>query len=216
MVRTRSVWKLSPDKTERARDVFGRWGDAMKISTTELPDLLVIEQPVYRDDRGYFFEAWHRERCHASGLPREFVQDNVSHSTRGVLRGLHYQEPNGQGKLVMPLRGEIFDVAVDIRVGSPTFGRWFGMTLTAEMGSFLYIPPGFAHGFSVTGDEALVLYKCTRPYDQAAEGSVLWSDPDLGILWPQRSPVLSPKDCRAPRLAEIPRDRLPLYGGEDR
>jgi dTDP-4-dehydrorhamnose 3,5-epimerase len=188
----------------------------MTISETELPGVLIVDLPVYRDDRGHFFEVWHPSRRERPGLPlpEEFVQDNVSHSRRGVLRGLHYQEPAPQGKLVMPLQGEIYDVAVDIRVGSPTFGKWLGVTLAAGRGRQLYVPEGFAHGFAVTSEEAVVLYKCTRPYTPSAEGSVLWSDPDIGVAWPTAAPILSGKDQAARKLRDIPRDRLPVYDGD--
>jgi dTDP-4-dehydrorhamnose 3,5-epimerase len=183
----------------------------MKIEPTRLPDVLIIEFDVYRDHRGYFLETWHQGRYAEAGLPARFVQDNISFSTRGVLRGLHYQHPSGQGKLLSVLQGEIFDVAVDIRVGSPTFGHWEGIVLSAENRRQFFVPAGFAHGFVVTGDSALVSYKCTEFYRPGHEGSVLWSDPDLDIAWPLSSPALSPKDQAAPRLADVPRDRLPSY-----
>jgi dTDP-4-dehydrorhamnose 3,5-epimerase len=190
---------------------------------TRLPGVVIFEPRVFRDDRGEFLETWHQARYAAAGLPEAFVQDNLSVSRRGVLRGLHYQHPLAQGKLVSVLEGEVFDVAVDIRRGSPTFARWVGMTLSGENRRQLYVPPGFAHGFYVTSDRALFLYKCTAYYAPSDEGSVLWNDPDLAIDWPlgQRSvvsgqssgadPILAPKDAAAPRLAGIPGDRLPQY-----
>lgn len=192
----------------------------MNVIETDLPGVLVIEPRVFRDARGYFVESWNRARYAAAGLPTDFVQDNLSYSTRGVLRGLHYQHPSAQGKLVCVLRGEVFDVAVDIRRGSPTFGRWVGVTLSAEDGRQVYIPEGFAHGFLVTGDEALFSYKCTDYYQPADEGAVRWDDPDLAIAWPLGScaPIVAPKDAAASRLAEIGPDRLPCLaagpGGE--
>lgn len=180
---------------------------------TRLPGVVLIESPVFRDDRGHFEELWRSDRFAEVGLPSEFAQDNLSYSTRGVLRGLHYQHPSAQGKLVAVLRGAIFDVAVDIRQRSPHFGQWVGVELVAGQGRRLYVPEGFAHGFVVTGEEAVVLYKCTQLYAPREEGSVLWNDPDLGITWPVAEPKLSAKDRQALRLSEIPADRLPLYEG---
>lgn len=188
----------------------------MKITETELPGVLVLEPRVFRDDRGYFLESWNQARYAEAGLPAAFVQDNLSYSTRGVLRGLHYQHPAAQGKLVCVLAGEVFDVAVDIRRGSPTFGRWVGVTLSAENGLQMYVPEGYAHGFLVTSESALFSYKCTRPYRPSDEGIVLWDDPDLGIAWPSAAPRLAPKDATAPRLRDIPHDRLPRLGAAAR
>lgn len=179
------------------------------VIETRLPGVVVIESPVFRDDRGHFEELWRLDRFAEAGLPAEFAQDNLSYSTRGVLRGLHYQHPSAQGKLVAVLRGAIFDVAVDLRQGSPQFGQWVGVELVAGQGRRLYVPEGFAHGFVVTDEEALVLYKCTQLYAPQEEGSVLWNDPDLGIQWPIAEPRLSAKDRQAPRLSELPDDRLP-------
>ena len=183
----------------------------MNVIPTELPGVVILETRAFRDDRGYFLETWNQERYAQAGLPPLFVQDNLSHSQSGVLRGLHYQYPLQQGKLVCVLRGEVFDVAVDIRRGSPTFGRWVGATLSAENGRQMYIPEGFAHGFVVTGDEALFVYKCTALYKPSDEGSILWNDPDLGIDWPTADARLSPKDEAAPRLCDLPAERLPLH-----
>jgi dTDP-4-dehydrorhamnose 3,5-epimerase len=182
----------------------------MKITETSLPGVMLIEPRIFGDDRGYFLETWNRDRlAQALGIDAEFVQDNLSSSARGVLRGLHYQHPCGQGKLIMVLDGTIFDVAVDIRAGSPTFRRWLGITLSADGHRQLYIPPGFAHGFVVTSDSALFSYKCTEFYRPEHEGSIAWDDPDLAIDWPIASPILSAKDRDAPRLRAIAPQRLP-------
>ncbi len=184
----------------------------MNVLETKLPGVLIIEPDVFGDARGYFMETWQRDRYAQAGLPIHFVQDNLSFSTRGVLRGLHFQNPNSQGKLVFVLQGEVFDVAVDIRAGSPTFGQWVGVTLSSENKRQLYIPEGFAHGFCVTSDTALFAYKCTDFYNPAAEGGIIWNDPDIGIDWPVKRPVLSEKDSVYRRLKNISRERLPRYG----
>jgi dTDP-4-dehydrorhamnose 3,5-epimerase len=158
-------------------------------------------------------ETWNMVRYKEAGLPYEFVQDNLSFSQHGVLRGLHFQNPNQQGKLVYVLQGEVFDVAVDIRVGSPTFGEWTGTTLSAENKRQFYVPEGFAHGFVVLSDAALFAYKCTAFYNGQAEGSVLWNDPEIGIEWPIEEPLLSEKDGGAPQLSDVPGGRLPDYEG---
>jgi dTDP-4-dehydrorhamnose 3,5-epimerase len=176
----------------------------MKIEPTALPGVLVIAPRIFADERGRFLETYHAERYAAAGLPARFVQDNYSRSQRGTLRGLHFQEPTAQGKLVQVLRGSVFDVAVDIRRGSPTFGRWFGLELDGESMTQLWIPPGFAHGFCVTSDEADFVYKCTAPYAPAHERAIRWDDAQLGIRWPVERPLLSPKDAAAPSLAEAP------------
>ena len=183
----------------------------MDVTPTALPEVLRIDPKVFGDARGYFHETWQRERYAALGVPREFVQDNISRSQRGILRGLHLQEPYGQGKLVQVLDGEVFDVAVDVRFGSPTYGRWVSELLSSENHRQLYIPPGFAHGFCVTSESALLHYKCTDLYHPETEVSVAWNDPALGITWPVKAPVLSKKDAAAKPLAEIPRERLPRY-----
>ena len=144
-------------------------------------------------------------------MPERFVQDNISFSQRGILRGLHYQNPQGQGKLVYVLQGEVYDVAVDIRVGSPYFGSTVAVTLSAENKRQFYIPPGFAHGFCVTSETALFVYKCTEFYNPELEGCVRWDDPEIGLDWPIRDPVLSDKDKAAPLLNEISKDKLPQY-----
>jgi len=183
----------------------------MKISETKLPEVLIIEPAVFGDARGFFMETWHQKRCAAVGLPTSFVQDNLSFSRQGTLRGLHFQHPHAQGKLVYVLQGEVFDVAVDIRFGSPTFGQWVGITLSAGNKRQLFIPPGFAHGFCVTSETALFAYKCTDFYNPQAEGGIIWNDPDIGIAWPIDTPVLSEKDRNYPRLKELPPGRLPQY-----
>jgi dTDP-4-dehydrorhamnose 3,5-epimerase len=183
----------------------------MQVQTTALPGVLILEPRVFGDARGFFMETWHARRYAEAGLPEAFVQDNLSFSQRGVLRGLHYQNPQTQGKLVYVLQGEVFDVAVDIRVGSPTFGRWVGATLSAENRRQFWVPPGFAHGFCVTSETALFAYKCTDYYCPECEGSILWNDPAIGIEWPLGNPTLSAKDAAAPPLAQVGPDRLPAF-----
>ena len=183
----------------------------MNVVETDLPGVLILEPKVFGDERGFFMETWNATRYEELGLPARFVQDNLSYSARGVLRGLHFQNPQPQGKLVSVLRGEVFDVAVDIRVGSPTFGEWTGVTLSAENKRQFYVPPDFAHGFLVTSEDALFFYKCTDYYAPSAEGIVLWNDPDIGIEWPTDSPTLSGRDGEAPPLREIPEGSLPRY-----
>jgi dTDP-4-dehydrorhamnose 3,5-epimerase len=185
----------------------------MNVVETGLPGALVVEPKVFGDERGFFMETWHEDRYEEAGLPKHFVQDNLSFSRGGVLRGLHFQNPDQQGKLVYVLQGEVYDVAVDIRVGSPTFGEWAAATLSAENKRQFYVPEGFAHGFLVTSDAALFAYKCTARYNAKAEASVLWSDPEIGIRWPTDTPVLSEKDRAAPPLGEVPAERLPRYEG---
>jgi dTDP-4-dehydrorhamnose 3,5-epimerase len=183
----------------------------MNVVETSLPGVLIVEPDVFGDERGFFMETWNGKRYQEAGLPGRFVQDNLSYSARGVLRGLHFQNPQPQGKLVSVLRGEVFDVAVDIRVGSPTFGEWTGVTLSAENKRQFYVPPDFAHGFLVTGEDALFFYKCTDYYAPSAEGIVLWNDPEIGIEWPTDAPTLSERDGKAPPLREIPEGSLPRY-----
>jgi dTDP-4-dehydrorhamnose 3,5-epimerase len=183
----------------------------LNVIETSLPGVLIIEPKVFGDERGFFMESWNGARYEEAGIPNRFVQDNLSYSARGVLRGLHFQNPNPQGKLVSVLEGEVFDVAVDIRVGSPTFGEWTGVTLSAENKRQFYVPPDFAHGFVVTSEAALFSYKCTEYYAPASEGSVLWNDPEIGIEWPIAEPTLSDKDRSASPLREMPEDALPRY-----
>jgi dTDP-4-dehydrorhamnose 3,5-epimerase len=183
----------------------------MRVLTTNLPGVLVIEPAVHGDARGYFFESWRRDHYAEAGIGPDFVQDNISRSARGILRGLHLQEPFAQGKLVSVLEGEVFDVAVDVRVGSPTFGKWHGQTLSAENKRQFFVPAGFAHGFCVTSESALFAYKCTEYYHPETELSIAWNDPQLAIEWPIAQPTLSARDARGPRLSEIPESRLPRY-----
>lgn len=185
----------------------------MQIIPSRLAGALIIEPRVFGDARGFFMETWNAARYAEAGITAEFVQDNLSFSRRGVLRGLHFQKPNPQGKLVYVLAGEVFDVAVDIRVGSPTFGQWESVVLSSENRRQFYVPPGFAHGFCVTSETALFAYKCTDLYNPAAEGSVLWNDPDLAIPWPVSAPEFSAKDEVGVRLKDFSRDRLPLFEG---
>ncbi len=185
----------------------------MKITETELSGVLLIEPDVYGDARGYFLETWNQARYHELGIAAKFVQDNLSYSGRGVLRGLHFQNPNPQGKLVYVLQGEVFDVAVDIRGGSPTFGHWVGAPLSAKNKHQFYIPPGLAHGFCVTSETALFTYKCTDFYNPQADGSILWNDPDIAIDWPIDEPILAEKDRKAPTLNNLPTERLVPYQG---
>jgi dTDP-4-dehydrorhamnose 3,5-epimerase len=182
----------------------------MRLVQTKLAGVVIVEPDVYEDARGYFFETWSERRYAELGLPSRFVQDNLSRSCRRTLRGLHLQlPPMAQAKLVFVLEGEVLDVAVDVRSDSPTFGQWVAETLSASNRRQLYIPEGFAHGFCVTSEQALFAYKCTQYYAPTAEVSVLFSDPDIGIEWPVREPLLSKKDAAAARLREIPKERLP-------
>jgi dTDP-4-dehydrorhamnose 3,5-epimerase len=183
----------------------------MNVHPTELPGVLIIEPKIFGDSRGFFFEIWNAERYAQFGIPPLTAQDNISRSARGVLRGLHYQSPESQGKLVYVLQGEVFDVAVDIRRGSPTFGRWVGCLLSSENCRQFYVPEGFAHGFCVVSEWALFAYKCTHGYRPEFETAVAWNDPQIGIDWPLSDPLLSAKDRGASRLADIPADRLPMY-----
>jgi dTDP-4-dehydrorhamnose 3,5-epimerase len=183
----------------------------LNVVETELPGVLLIEPDVFGDARGFFMESWNGARYEEHGIEDHFVQDNLSFSAHAVLRGLHFQTPQPQGKLISVLRGEVFDVAVDIRVGSPTFGRWIGLTLSAENRRQFWVPPGFAHGFVVTGENALLSYKCTDYYTPEYDRSIEWNDPDIGIQWPIQTPSLSDKDRTAPPLNEMPEDTLPHY-----
>lgn len=180
----------------------------MKVVPQVIPDLLVIEPDVFGDARGFFFESWSEKKYADAGLAQAFVQDNVSLSRKGILRGLHAQNPNAQGKLVQVLQGEVFDVAVDIRHGSPTFGKWNGVSLSAENKRQLWVPPGFAHGFMVVSETAMFHYKCTGYYSPADEFTLLWNDPDIGVQWPEGTPLLSAKDEKGLRLKELPVERL--------
>jgi dTDP-4-dehydrorhamnose 3,5-epimerase len=185
----------------------------MKVSRLPIPGLAVVEPQAFGDARGEFFESWNRARYAEHGIVFDVVQANVSRSVHGVLRGLHYQWPNPQGKLVSVLDGEVWDVAVDIRRGSPTFGRWEAVVLSGDNRRQFWIPEGFAHGFVVTSERATFSYLCTAPYDRAADAALRWDDPALAIDWPVAAPTLSDKDARAPLLADVAPERLPEYAG---
>src|SRR5688572_6222748 len=181
----------------------------MLIRQTDLPGVLLIEPKVFGDERGYFLETWSADRYESQGVGVRFVQDNLSKSRKGTLRGLHLQHPHSQGKLVYVVTGEVFDVAVDVRVGSPMFGRWFGTMLSETNKRQLYVPAGYAHGFCVTSEEAIFAYKCTVGYRPEAELTIAYDDPALAIGWPVSQPTLSKKDIAGLRLADVPRERLP-------
>ena len=183
----------------------------MKVVPTALPGCVIVEPAVHGDARGFFYEGWNERRFAEHGLSPRFVQSNVSSSTRGVLRGLHYQWPNPQGKLVSVLEGEVYDVAVDIRRGSPTFGEHAAAILSAENKRHFWVPEGFAHGFLVLSENATFTYLCTAPYDRASDNSLRWDDPQLAIDWPLAEVSLSPKDAAAPLLADVAAERLPVY-----
>ncbi|MFN2225589.1 MAG: dTDP-4-dehydrorhamnose 3,5-epimerase [Anaerolineae bacterium] len=169
----------------------------------EIPGLVLVEPQRLGDERGFFMELFKASEFADQGLPPAFVQDNLSHSTRGVLRGLHYQvQPRAQGKLLTALSGRIFDVAADIRHGSPTYGRWLGVELTAENGIMFYVPPGFAHGYCVLSHSATLLYKVTDEYAPECERGIIWNDPQIGVEWPITEPLLSPRDADLPPLHE--------------
>ena len=177
----------------------------MELEPTEIPDVILIRPKVFGDPRGYFFESWEERKFAAAGLDMKFVQDNHSRSARGILRGLHYQVQQPQGKLVRVVTGAVFDVAVDIRRSSPTFGRWVGVTLSEENHHMLWVPPGFAHGFLVLSESADFLYRCTDFWAPRHERAIQWNDPDLAITWPLPGgavPVLSTKDVAAMRFKD--------------
>lgn len=180
----------------------------MNVVPGDLAGLLIIEPKIFGDPRGFFLETWNQRRYQECGLKMSFVQDNLSFSRRGTLRGLHFQNPTPQGKLITVLQGEVFDVAVDIRRSSPTFGRWHALTLSAENKRQFFIPPGFAHGFVVVSEAALFHYKCTDYYAPKDEVTIRWDDPDLAIPWPIQGPILSERDARAPLFREVSRERL--------
>ena len=184
----------------------------MKFVPAELPGVIVVEPDVHRDSRGYFLEAYNAQKYKAGGIDGPFVQDNHSRSMEGTLRGLHLQLRRPQGKLIRVIEGEIYDVAVDVRRGSPSFGRWVGVGLSGENFKQCYVPPGFAHGFAVISPIALVEYKCTDLYDPADEIGIAWNDPALAIPWPVGQPFLSERDRRNPILAEV-MDELPEWRG---
>jgi dTDP-4-dehydrorhamnose 3,5-epimerase len=183
----------------------------MEVIPQELPDILLIKPKVFGDERGYFIETFQEQRYREFGMALSFVQDNLSRSRQGTLRGLHLQSPHAQGKLVSVVEGEVFDVAVDVRVGSPTFGRWVGATLSDKNHHQLYVPPGFAHGFCVTSETALFSYKCTDLYHPECEVGVLFDDPELAISWPVAAPLVSAKDKTNLPLSQIDHAKLPRF-----
>jgi dTDP-4-dehydrorhamnose 3,5-epimerase len=180
----------------------------MNVVLCDIPGLLVLEPKVFGDARGCFMEMWNRRSYREAGLDADFVQDNLSRSRRGALRGLHFQNPKPQGKLLQVLAGKVFDVAVDIRRSSPTFGRWHGLVLSGENKRQFYIPPGFAHGFAVLSKTVLFHYKCTEFYSPKDELAIRWDDPAIGIEWPIKQPLLSERDTKALHLREVPPERL--------
>ena len=183
----------------------------MKLHRLRIPELIVVEPAVHGDARGYFLETWNRDRFRGLGLDFSVAQVNLSRSAHGVLRGLHYQWPKPQGKFVSVLEGEVWDVAVDIRRGSPTFGQWEAVVISAVNRKHLWIPEGFAHGFVVLSEFATFNYLCTEVYDRECDASVRWNDPAFAVDWPIADPQLSSKDKDAPMLADVPEDRLPTY-----
>lgn len=185
----------------------------VRLHPTIVPGVIVLQGEAFEDERGRFMEVYRESELLSAGIPTRFVQDNVSISRRGVLRGLHFQSPGGQGKLVSVLQGAVFDVAVDVRPDSPTFRRWVGETLTADNLRQLYVPEGFAHGFLVLSDQAVVHYKCTDYYCPASERALRWDDPRVAIAWPSHPEVISAKDLAAPSLDEVPPELLPRCHG---
>jgi dTDP-4-dehydrorhamnose 3,5-epimerase len=180
----------------------------MNVLTCDIPGLLVIEPKVFGDSRGFFLETYNQRRYQDAGLRAAFVQDNLSFSRQGILRGLHFQNPNSQGKLLQVLQGEVFDVAVDLRRNQPTLGRWHGLVLSSENKRQFYVPPGFAHGFLVLSETALFSYKCTELYSPKDEMTLRWDDPVLAITWPNKQPLLSEKDAKGFLLKDIPAEKL--------
>ena len=181
----------------------------MNVRKTKLAGVVVLEPDVFSDERGYFLETWNSKRYLDVSIEDCFVQDNISFSKKGVLRGLHYQYPQSQAKLVQVLSGEVVDVAVDIRKDSPTFGQWISEVLSEANHRQMYIPSGFAHGYCVINETALFSYKCTDFYNPASEGGIIWNDPDIKIVWPTEEPMLSDKDSSFPKLSDIPPEKLP-------
>ncbi len=184
---------------------------SIKYTKTDLPGVLLIDPVVFKDSRGFFMETFHQKKYAEAGIDHAFIQDNYSHSTRGTLRGLHYQLKHPQGKLIYVITGEIFDVAVDIRQGSPGFGKWVGQYLSGNNKRQIFVPEGFAHGFCVISETADVLYKTTDLYNPDDEYGVLWSDSTIGIDWPVEVPIVSDKDKQFPGLKETPETHLPIY-----
>ena len=185
----------------------------MKVIQTTLPEVIVIEPKVFGDNRGFFLETYREDVLIKAGIKQKFVQDNHSRSTKGVLRGLHYQLTQPQGKLIRVARGAVFDVAVDVRVGSPTFGEWYGTVLNEENMRMMYVPAGFAHGFVVLSDVADFIYKCTDYYHSESEQGIAWNDPGVNIEWPITDISLSEKDSRNPLLSAQPEENLATYPG---
>lgn len=183
----------------------------MKVIESDLPGCLILEPQVFADERGYFYESFNHDKLAPHGLHPTFVQGNVSSSGRGVLRGLHYQWPKPQGKLVSVVEGEVWDVAVDIRRGSPAFGRWTAVVLSADNRRHFWIPEGFAHGFVALSERAVFTYLCTASYDRNADAGIRWNDAQLAIDWPVSAPSLSDKDAKASFLADVAEDRLPVF-----
>ncbi len=185
----------------------------MRVVASALGDVLIVEPDRFEDERGFFMETYSLRRYREAGIDAAFVQDNLTRSNKGVVRGLHLQYPNSQGKLVSAVAGAVFDVAVDVRRGSPAYGQWVGVELTCDNNRQLWIPEGFAHGFCALADDTLIAYKATTHYDPSAEVTVLWNDPAIGIEWPVGTPVLSAKDAAATPLAAIDPARLPAWAG---
>lgn len=183
----------------------------MEIIHTALPGVVVLQPKVFADSRGFFMETYRANVLAAAGIHDHFVQDNHSRSSRGVLRGLHYQVRRPQAKLCRVVSGEVFDVAVDIRLGSPTFGKWYGVVLSSANKLQIYMPAGFAHGFVVRSETADFLYKCSDYFDPSDDRGIRWDDPAIGIAWETEAPILSPKDLQHPLLADVPREMLPRY-----
>lgn len=183
----------------------------MQIIETELPGVLILEPKVFKDDRGFFMETYHKQKYEKAGITTSFVQDNLSFSQKNTLRGLHYQYPHGQAKLVQVLQGSVLDIAVDIRRGSPSFGKWMSVELSGNNKKQLFIPSGFAHGFMVLSETATFIYKCSDLYSPADEKGIIFSDPDLDIDWPSGEYILSEKDTHYPLLHDISEQNLPEY-----
>ena len=184
----------------------------MNVSELELPGVMLIEPRVHTDDRGSFLETWNQRRYADAGIDAVFVEDNVSHSKRGVLRGLHFQHPHGQAKLMTVLHGAVWDVVADVRSGSRTYGHWLAIELSASNARQLFVPPGFAHGFATLSDSAVFSYKCGEYYDPSVERTIRWDDPTLAIEWPIQNPILSPKDADGWLLEELPPSARPPVG----
>ena len=185
----------------------------MKIIQTDLDGVVTIEPELFKDGRGWFMETYSHRRYSEYGIVESFVQDNISFSQKGVLRGLHFQYPQPQGKLIQVLSGEVMDVVVDIRVGSPTYGQWLGEILSEANHRQMYVPPGLAHGYYTTSETALFSYKCSDFYNPATEHGIIWNDPDIGIEWPTAEPVLSPKDGVYPVLKDLRPENMPQFEG---